>query len=488
MRRSTKHELYWLLGMFILFFLISIFIRPVGDDWETGPLRHFQWTILLPNDRFWRPFEEIYRVLIGHAPWVYPWLNHLLVASAHVLTAYCLYHLCDYFKINKPIKIGVILYFLFSPFAMGTVMTVDAWTQAFAELWGILSVLVYFRNTGIKRYLLWIICCIMAVFTKESGIVWFIVTPLLFFVLKIDTFSSIFKKENVSKIAFPIIVGAAFAVMYFILRELLLPSGTNIGVDNPNSRYHVSILSVRLFRNLCMIIGGCFTSFDSVALFYHPRNWLLAGITIILNIPFLILTGYLFVKAFSDKQKIGKILILIIILLIVSSPHLIVQVGEMHVYPSLVISAIILGMLYSGIEYSPKTYMVLTAFVISAFISNIHKWIGAYTGGQTGYEIALDIKEKTTVEPNKVLLICVRYDEQQYSSFGIPAYAAFNLGNSAEALYKYQYPKLFKKFIIKDGDESFIEKQVNNIIQSETEKYDCIWIVNRTNVKVINNE
>jgi len=488
MKKSTKNALYWLLGMFILFALISIFIRPSGDDWETGPLPDFQWAKLLPNTRFWRPFEEIYRVLIGNVPWVYPWLNHLLVALAHVLTAYCLYQLCDCFKINKPVKTGVILYFLFSPFAMGTAMTVDAWTQAYAAFWGILSVLVYFRNTGIKKYLFRLGCCVIAVFTKESGIVWFVVTPLFFYVLQIDTFSSIFKKENINKIALPVIVGVVFAIIYVVLRKLLLPTGIGIGVDNPYDRYHVSILSMRLFRNILMIIGGCFTSFDSVALFYYPRNWLLAGITIILNVPFLLLTGSLFVKAFSDKQRIGKIIVLIIILFIVSSPHLIVQVGEMHVYPSLVISAIILGILYSGIKYSPKIYMILAAFIISALISNIHKWIGAYTGGQVGYGIALDIKEKTTVEPNKVLLICVWYDEQQYSSFGIPAYAAFNLGRSAESLYKYQYPKSFKKFIIKDGDESFIEKQVNNIIQSETEKYDCIWIVNRTNVKVINNE
>ena len=62
---------------------------------------------------------------------------------------------------------------------MGTILSCDALNQSYSHLWGILSVFLYLTINGKKKYIAWVVCTYMSVLSKDNGLAWAIVPPIM---------------------------------------------------------------------------------------------------------------------------------------------------------------------------------------------------------------------------------------------------------------------------------------------------------------------
>ncbi|KAA6348780.1 hypothetical protein EZS27_003758 [termite gut metagenome] len=477
------------LFIFIFVTAITLFLWPTSDDWSTMlPCYDFNLSALLPTVVFWRPFEYLFSIFLGFIPWSYPYLNHILVVIAHFFIAYILYWMCKKFEFNKKIAIGVVLFFLFSSGATGTVLSVDSLNQAYSTLWGLLSFVVLLKCKKFLKYLFWVLFCFIAALCKESGIVWFCASPMLFFALRINTIESVFKKSELISFSRNLGLGLLFVVLYFIIRLSLQPEGVELGATE--GRYHLSF-SLSIIRNIAVLFGGAMTSIDSIALFLSPRNYLLLFLTVVLNIPLLLCILFYAKQLIHDGKKTGQVILLVIIAVVVSSPHLVMKkAGEMHVYPTLFIVSLVFGILFNTYSYSTEKRKSLgkicvVLFFISVIITDTHKWLSVYHYGMSSYNLSKEIFQHTPLPPpDKALLINVKYDEPGYSIFHQSPYYAIGKGEAVKYFYNFKYPKVINRINIKDGDENFINFQIRTITDTLSVNYDCIWIVNKLQVRL----
>lgn len=453
-----SHLFLWIFAIF--------FLLPTNDDWgylAAPQINGFSYNSFLPNELFWRPVDAFVGLTTTHFPVLFPFLNHLLLACGLILSSYFLYKILILLGIKGEtitVSIGI---FLVSPATLGTILGIDSINQMYSVCFGMLSIMLYLRN---RKNMLWILAAIFSVFSKENGIVYFIIPPIIGYINDKKT------KANLKMGGYGII----FIMIYFVLRIGLQSSSIKIDEDSP---YAFTI--VKKITDLVSFIVGTTSVVDFISLIHKPsRNVFIVAITLLISILFL---GQLFWRV-KNKIKDKNILLLLLCMCIAASPHLATHFGPMHAYSTLPFFCMIVAKLLNGnnilTSHIFRTSFYL--FIITAIAVDWHHWYKTYQSSQVGPIMAREVLSKTEGEPNNVLCIVVKDDYPRFSSFCVPPRDVFCGGEAVRMETGWTYPKHIKKVNI------VTTKDIESTIQEYNGKqYDCVWVTNKQNVKVINN-
>ena len=176
---SNGKKINLLIAFHLVLFLIGIFyLLPTDDDWGylvAPKLEGFNFNSFLPNGSFWRPIDAFVGLINNSYPILFPFFNHLLIGCGFLLSIYYLYKILKLLGFEGiPLNVSISI-FIVSPAALGTVLGIDSINQMYSVCFGLIGIYHYLR----RKYLLWIIVSILAVFSKENGIVYFVIPPLI---------------------------------------------------------------------------------------------------------------------------------------------------------------------------------------------------------------------------------------------------------------------------------------------------------------------
>ena len=464
--QDCHSKLILLLSPIIL--IAALVTHPVIDDWTyfTRPNDFTQdnfANLFLVNNQ-WRPFDGALGYILWLKPALFPWINHIIVVTGHVINALILCKIGKVFKLQSIFLYITILIFYLCPGMVATVLNTDSINQVYSHLWGFLGLYIYINYKRKYKILIWCTTIMLSSLCKENGIMWALATPIIAWGLRLT--------DN-KKLRNDILWGILVIVIYLFIRFL------NAGyLVNPNSAYINFPLYNRLF-GFVKFIGYTFVPLDYVSIVYTPsRNIIFASITALLSLPFIILV----LKNFktTDRRLLLSLLFSIVLLAL---PHLLTIYTALHPYASLSISSLLIG----TIIQKEKNYKgIIVAFVMYLFailISTGHHWYKSYESGMVGKRMAEKAIKYTSLPIDKVCLIDINNNEEKYSSFCAIPVEAFGWGIAAMQETNYKWPKYIYQEHIEASDKDKIPTLINKIYRRG---YKTIWIVDRDSIKVLN--
>ncbi len=197
-----------------------LLILPTFDDWTTLSSPNYDphyWQYLLPFGLTWRPGDAIMGYVNAINYELFPTLNHVLILLAHLGSTYIIWRIARNLQLSPSACALSTVFFYWSPCMLGTVLSCDALNQSYAHLWGILAVWCYLVVSGRQRYLGWFILVWLSVLSKDNGLAWAVVPPMVAY-----AFRRIDRRAFFLHVAF----GLAIAISYAVVR-LLLPVTAN---------------------------------------------------------------------------------------------------------------------------------------------------------------------------------------------------------------------------------------------------------------------
>ena len=472
-------------------------ILPTFDDYTTLQSPQFTPVLssqLLPTDGFWRPFDYLFGCLLGRHTWLFPVLNHVVIIVGHTISALLVYKICSHVVCNHVATNLATLFFFFSPAMLGTTLAVDGLNQTFAQLWGLLALLVYLTTHGrcvgghvssrdtstgcdvrTRRLLLWPLCVVLAALSKENGLAWAIVPPIFAYAFQIMS-----RRTTIRHLA----VGVLIAVGYAVAR-LLLNTNQTIGED-----YLATTLADHV-KDVVQLLAYTWVPVDYASIVYPPaRNWPLAILTLLLATPFLL---FLAVRGTSLLRS-KKLPLLLLCFLILASPHLLTLTSIMHNYAPLAIAAVIVAVIIAyyiphSLHHSISHSLILSfsSFLLAAIITDIHHFQATFQSGRLSRQMAMETIKKTGEKANNVFCISIvsSDDVPGYSSFYVSPVNAFAWGLSVRRYTDYQWPETITDTVI--SNVSQVKHIADSVFQTNTQ---FIWIVDnkKNDVTVIENK
>ncbi len=469
-----KKKKTFLLVIYIILLLAAAFlIRPAGDDWYTlcAPNFNFNWRYLLPQNVFWRPIDALIGGLVAKFPQLFPFINHFLVVGLFLINATLVYLILNILKVSKDIMKTSFILVIIGAGCMNALFSVDSFNQVGANAFGLLSIYSLLRKPNSHVWLLW---CVFALFFKESGIVFFVVAPFFCWLTKRGNLSfSISKKNLIMGIA--ILVGLT---LYFLMRKYL-----NQQVILENEKYSIN-LSTNLIVNTLMLLGASFTAIDTIALFVE-KNWIVVTVSLLLSVPFLIVCGNIIFHSLKDKENRIRNLLLFALILVISSPHIVMgHAGELHIYPCYVSVILVMGYLFRYCSLNLRFVSIaLILFAIVSYCVDWHKWYYIHEQGEKGHRLAERIYQKQEGKPEKVLLMMRQKGNKFYSVFLVSDYTAFGRGRAFQLLTNFEYPKIIYPVLVKSSQVT--EELANQYIDEHDITPDCLWLVDNDSISIV---
>lgn len=439
-------------------------ILPTFDDWNSITADYHNWTVELfyRHDSFWRPFDEILKYIYSQNYQLFPVLSHVIILIGHLINTYLIYLISDALGFNRLAKSMATTFFYLSPCMLATLWACDSTNQTLSKLWGLLALFCYLQYKGTKKYLLWAIIVFLATLTKENGLTWAFIPPIIAFgfsKISID----ILKKE---------FVFAGAIVAFYLLIRFAIPM---IGEYDPE---YTTISIAKYIKQLGILIGFTWIAVDYVYLLHEPsRNLLIALITFLLSFPFIV---FVF-KNISWKNKTFLSLAGSAIMAVL--PNLLTNLSVMNTYTSLGICALLVGYCVNLIKKTIYIKYAFAGYVISALFIDSHLWYTSWQTSLVGKEMAQQAIEKTGKPVQSVYTITVEDNIRKLSSFCVIPCEAFGWGISVKYATGMQWPKkLYNYTVAYDTNQNTIK----TIAQKALNKgYDCVWVVNKNNIEVI---
>lgn len=453
-----------------IFLWAILLILPTFDDWTTLSLPNYEpdyLTYILPYGMTWRPFDAIMGYVNAIDYHLYPALNHVLIFMAHLGSTFAIYKLTKVLEFRTIARNIATLFFYVSPCTMGTILSCDALNQSFSHLWGILAVFIYLTTTGKKKYIAWIVCTYMSVLSKDNGLAWAIIPPVIAY-----AFDKIDKKTFKRNIAF----GFAIALSYGIIR-LSIPS-TYV----KNGSYEEDVVSLySRVKGLISWISYTWFAADYIAIVNKPcRNLYIGFMTTILSCIFM-----LNIWCNKDIWRKKQLWLLLAAFIIVASPHLLISMSIMNTYSSLGMAALIIGYLCNESKNTERQLQTLFfMYLIAAIITDVHHWYKAWQTSLPGKEIAEEIVRKTGKPAKRVYCILVRDDKPKFSSFCVPIDETFGWGRAVWPITAYKWPVFIQDTTLEHSADAQIQA-IKLAKRMKTKNFDCVWIINKENVEVI---
>ena len=449
----------------------SFSILPTHDDWAGTTTPDFN--PLFIKERFlfygyhWRPFDAIVGYIVGLNPQVlYPVFNHCLIVLGHTLCTLLLFRLMGTLGFNSLSRNIATLFFFLAPATMATVLAVDSTNQTYALFWDIIAFYAYIKLRKAK-YIVWILLIFLATWSKENGLMWTLICPLLAYA---------FDFVNLRTLRKDLVIGIGI-MMAYALAVFLLPKDIII-----HPEYVPDIAKVA--KSFCKFFFTSFITVDYIYLLHQPkRNLVLATLSLLLAAPFLY---HVFIHRFKWLTS-KKPLCIMLCLLIAVAPHIFTVFSMMHTYAGLPMVTLLIA--YSVDNYGEKVQPVVLSFLLfllAAVIIDTHLWHESVLSGLTGKKMAQEAVQKTSMPAKNVYLIIIEEDFTKLSSFCTVPYEAFGWGLAARHETNYKWPELICDTTIERSSNALLEAQHLGRERLQTDRrFDCVWIVNHNHIDVI---
>ena len=486
-------------------------ILPTYDDYTS--LQSPWWIQIaddgyIQQDSYRRPFDFLFGCLVGHFPVLYPMLNHLVILLGHTANALLVFALCrrlagDASKLSgNPAVVGdaskrcnqamratniATLFFFFSPATLGATLACDGLNQTFAQLWGLLALWTYLQA---PTNLPWLLCVLMAVLSKENGLAWAVVPPIVAFAFRLTPLRQAARDAG---------KGIVLALAYFAILYLLIHSGM-VGIDYPEEYSETSLMSH--LKDLVQLLAYTWVPLDYMSAVYAPsRNLAIVAITALMALPFLLLLAirfWLAVKAGSPHARC--LLLLVACFFILVSPHLITVVSIMHNYAALSIAAIIVAALLSPNSPTPYSspegrgavvnevspsgegwwgpgclWWGFALFLAAALFTDVHHYIAARESGLLGKRLAMQAIESAKEPVRKALVVSIDDPrEPRYSSFCVRPADAFGWGLSVRHYTGYAWKTVISEAKFDHYNPAEVKAVADSALHAGC---DAVWVV-----------
>lgn len=462
--RVRMHISLWIVLLslpFVAYFIC--WLLPTFDDWTylTRPHGVVLWEDFLPTGSYWRPFDALFGCILDLDYKLFPTLNHLCVVVGHAGCAFWVYFICRQLKFDAIACNIATLFFYVCPGMLGTVLGIDSLNQIYANFWGLAATYIYLRT---RRCLFPLLFILIATFSKENGLAWAVVPPIIAFGMDIVPLKKAAKDAG---------WGLCMALVYIVVRICLSTYYADV-----NEEYLSATLADRI-KDIVTFIGLSWIGVDYVSAVHAPsRNLAVTLVTLAMSLSFVIYIWY------KNKQNLGKksLLSLLACWVILSLPHLVTLFAAMHGYASLGFAAIIVGFLCSQIFNKKYVVLLFVLYLIDVLFVDWHHWQKSYYSGLTGKDMAEQVIRQTTGNPEKVFLTIVEDDYPKYSSFCVIPSDAFGWGLSVMHYSGYRFPQCIQDTIISVDQKKDIPSLLRLAKQG---RYDAMWIAEKKKVKVI---
>ena len=445
-------------------------ILPTHDDWAGTTKPDFSPFFIKEHFFFygyhWRPFDTWIGWVAGRNPQVlWPAFNHVLVVLGHLLCTLALYRLLTVLKMKEvAIKIATFFFFI-TPATMATVTAVDSQNQVFALTCDIIAFLVYIKHNKYK-YLIWSLLIFLATLFKENGLMWALICPILAY-----GFNYINHKKLKKDILVGIVIIAAYALAIFIL-----PKDITI-----HPEYEPGMMKV--VKNTIKFLFTSFITVDYIYLLHLPsRNLLLAGISLLITIPFFYMVYIRNWRIYFDKKMVCTIICLIIAV----GPHLSTVFSMMHTYAGLAMIAIMTAL---SIDYTNNNFKPLTIsfilWILAALLIDAHLIDSSVKSGLIGKKMAQEAIQKTGKPVKSVYVIIIEDDYPKLSSFCVIPNEAFGWGLASQYETNYQWPEVIQDTTIERSADAYRKAEILGLETLNKQQYNCIWIVDHEHIDVI---
>lgn len=460
--RIGRNPIFWILLTAPLALLLICQLQPTFDDWtyytvpQTEPLR-FQ--SMLPDGNYWRPFDVLFGHLLGLDYRLFPFLNHLFILLGHILNTLLVYRILQWYKVNRQSCNLSIVFFYLSSGILGTVLNIDSLNQVYSLLWGLLALYSYISLSGYRKFLLWLLCALLSVFSKESGYIWFVCPPIIAWSTGKELFSHAVRY---------LLYGCLVFVFYLVCR-LLLTSSFHLE-DN----VYMDFTLTRLLRNVGLLLGMTFYPIDYASLI-HPqhRHLVVVIVTGLLPLPFL----WLLLRSYRLQKPL---VILLLSFFAGAFVNLMTVFTLMHCYAVMPFVAIMIALLCEHIRNKQVLIASAMLYFLTATFTLFHHGYASWLSGKMGEEMAKSIVNQCDRPVDKVMLIHLDKGETKYSSFWVIPFEAFGWGYSVLQQTGYKWPKTILNEEISD------KKQLNSLLlKAEKAGCDGVWYAEGEQVKCI---
>ncbi|MCD8182040.1 MAG: hypothetical protein LUE99_01905 [Bacteroides sp.] len=317
---------------------------------------------------------------------------------------------------------------------------------------------------------------VLALFSKESGIVWLAVTPVLSLLI-IDEKAWTISLRHWVKLLFKYwSISFLIIIVYFIFRIVLSVSSLDIGVEDNNYTVGLGLNSI---KGLFLLWGSSLTCLDTIAIFIEKCYWLFL-ITLTVSLIFLFVIG----RKIKIREKDDRIKLLVLVgcAFIVTTPHLVMgHPGKMHAYPTLWMFALSLGILLNDANWEKWERNLTYLFLLTSLAVFLHKWYYIYENGKCAYTRVKSAVEQTMFVPNHICVIDCDEERIIYSVFQTTGALAWDMANATRLYFDFINPQQIDYKCINVADKN---KIVEDIMQ-DTNDIDCIWVVENDKVGAI---
>ena len=320
----------------------------------------------------------------------------------------------------------------------------------------------------------------MAVLSKENGLAWAVVPPIIAY-----AFSLTDRRQTISDIG----KGLLIAAVYFGTFATL----TLTGVLEYSEEYTEATL-LSHGKDFLQLMAYTWVPLDYMSAVYPPtRNWTIVIITLLLSLPFLIMLTIKSVGAGPAPARKGHsarrtLPLLILCFLILVSPHLFTVVSIMHNYAALSIAALIVAhILSSSLKIvnrkfvNRKSALAFALFLAAAIFTDIHHYTAARDSGLLGKRLATQAIKGTpypsplTSHLSKVMVISIDDPEEpRYSSFCVRPVDAFAWGLSVRHYTGYIRDITISEASLPAYDQQQVEVMADSALSIGN---DAVWLV-----------
>lgn len=446
------------------FMLVAIsLILPTFDDWNTLSSPNYDNNYikyLLPYGTTWRPGDAMFGYINAINSRLFPLINHIFIFLGHLASTILVYKITGIAGMKPMARNIAMVFFYISPCVCGTIFSCDALNQTYSHLWGMAAVYTYLIYTGRKRIILWILFVMLAALSKDNGITWAIIPPIIAYA---------FGRESGRSLARNVGIGFLIAISYVAIR-LSLPHTV---IHNGSHIEQMLSLGSKI-KGVATWIGYTWIAADYICLMHEPsRNITFFLLTTFLSAPFVVYCFFRKPLILASKTMLA----LMAAMIVTASANLLISMSIMNAYCSLGVSAIIIGCLVNENYKREKTIRILFfLYTITALAVDAHHWYKSWKTSLPARTVAEEIIAKTGKPVDNVYCILIHKEGSKFSSFCVPVDEAVGWGGAMTHYNGYKWPKEIKDTTINSSDAT--KEIIGNIAgKAFNDGYECVWII-----------
>lgn len=458
-------------------------IYPAHDDFyyvSPKPGINIVSAVMTPGT-FWRPFDSVISWGLGYAPYLFPYLNHVAVLTAHLAVCMILFIVLKKLAASDVGVRAGMLFFCLSQGTMCTLTNTDYINQILAFLSGLAGSLCFLQAVSRGKkffYILWFILAFLSVIFKENGIAWFLAPVLL---KMIYDYSGGNEKTSavISKNYIHLAVGAAGMLLYFALRFAL---AGKVALGSETGRYAIIFSPVHIIMNYCLILGGAATSADLLALILKPSNLPVFAVSVAVSIVFLSYMAICIYDIFRNRRKIFWLLSgLFVCGLYISGPYAVMgKLQDAANYEAAFMLSLIIGIIISNCARRKFMLPIFTVMMTSMLCTSAHKLYVMHDYTSEVKDFLIEHRNDFAHKPSKVFVFYIEdVPHEGYSVYRFQLGHGLSEGIAFNSLWDWEAEFKVRR----------VKSEANiNILSGDLTRYDTVFSLTRSGkIKVLRN-